>query len=1417
MKRGFSYILILFLLLVSCGRQSYDNTINSRVDSLYTELSAMRYSNILAFDSIATELHNIANGNNELEMVATNAMAYSAMMQMDYDHSVDLYSVVLKNSDCEIERLVADVGLMTLCYRVSANRAFFDYRSTALSRIRRIDEEFDYLSVNDKERFNRAKMEFGIVSVCYFSNLAMQNESNKVLEYIEQDMEYIKDIPLRLYAKMILCKNITDAQKLLSQLSLGINIAEKNNITWLEANYKLLLAISLRDSSMLQLFAKELPDRIISLQLQNTELQELPAILAKGAADAFECYGDEYMMIEALAVQASCNTRLERYNDALTLLSDAYNRITRYYQKESLDLSFSNIDSLLYCMDFEDLFVTNIDAGVYHVPECLLSVCRESSCAYAGLNNKELSDINREIYLNLLRTTRLNKHLESRVSIMEESIAGLRVTAIVVLILFVVLSLFLFFVHRQRMNRDRALSIQRKKLLKVSRLLLSSLPCDIEGKQQLLDAISILLNDNMCDFSGNTRFCFSETQYGGEFSYRASFDITYTNLNDSDKLYVVSEYPLDMDKESLITMLIPYIAVAVEEGMRLSDMSDEREKVEEMKRASAIYLAEHKCENILKRVSVSIVSNMRTFMDRISNELKNLTGELSAEDSKRKLQYVSELAEKLGDLNLILERWIKTRQGEVNLRIENFSVAELFAIIEKNKKMFEARGLELIIKQSSSVTKADKALTLFMINTLVDNAAKFTPIGGRVMLECIDGDGFVEISVTDTGIGMSESDVSRILEAKVYDASRIGEDNNLLKPKSKGSGFGLMNCKGIIEKYKKTDSLFTVCSFDISSNKGKGSRFSFRLPKGVLRCLLVLISFLPIQSVANNDVFERINECADSVFMSNVNGNYGESLIVAQEAFDLLNSYYRTEIGSDDTLSLYSGKAAELSWWRNSLFQDSLKEYIYYNILDIRNEVAVASLALGKWDCYNFNNNIYSTLYRLVHEDKDIANHYTTILQVSKRYEVAIAFASLLILLLLIYYMIIFVRHNIIEKTNERLVLDMNNRLLAVTAQSSRRSVKELAQNIVDELYACMGETMRIKEVTLLLNIGKEDETAITVAPSSNAHRGSDLYMRGVQESGELLVLSSGTIRIIPLFTMSNGERVSVGVLQVKTERPLSENEIISIEFVSNYLASVAYHSVARVASGYMALEELEDEAERIHYEENHLHVQNMVMDNCLSVIKHETVYYPNRIRELAEQALLAKTENKAVVADMCELMEYYSSIFGILSNCAIRELDGAGFKIKRVELSSLFYNAKQNAARLIKKSGLCVDVMCEETDAVVIADIDLVDYLFKQLFAVALNIKKNGKILLRAIDSGDFVTVEFYDNRYDLTNDEIADLFTPTKRNIESGNASVNAMEYLVAKEIIRLHEDYIGKHGGRMEARSDVSGTVILFTLPK
>lgn len=1406
------WLLAVVLLSVSCGRHSHAGGEMVPVDSLCMEMSKERYSDIEAYDTLIAELVSLPGINNETEMIAANAMAYSAMMHMDYNRSVELYVNVIDNSECEIERLVADVGMMTLCYRVSANRLFFDYRTSALARIRRIDEEYAYLTTGDKERFNRAKVEFATVSVCYFSNLSMSGEVEKVLSYLDNDLENVNDNYLRLYARMILANNVQDVSRRLSTLSLGLDIARKDSVKWLEGNYRLLLAISLRDSSMLRVFADEYPGRVAALLPEGSSLDELPRILAHEAVSNFEQYGDEYMIIEALAVEASCNIWIERYDDALVLLSGAYDRINGYYSRVYEGRDIFSTDSLFNEIE---LLVTNADSGVYNIPECLLSVCREASCAYAGLGDIDASVVNRDLYLELLRTTRLNKQFESRISAMDSKVARLEAVAVAVFALLVIFSLFLFFVYRRRLRREKSFSMQRKQLLSLCRMLLSSLPHDIDNKEQLLDAVSSMLNDKMDNFSGKTKFVFAPMDCSDALPYIYAVDIHYMNSSVCDRLTVASEEPLDDDKRSLVAMLVPYIAVSIEEGLRLSGISEEREKVEEMKRASAIYLTEHKRENVLKRVSVSIVSGMRPFMDRISNELNVLTSNLSADDTKRKLQYVSELTEKLDDLNVILERWIKTRQGELNLRIENFSLSSLFAIIEKNSKLFDARGISLMVKPADIAVKADKALTLFMINTLVDNAAKFTLEGGCVVLEAIEENDFVEIAVTDTGIGMSKDDVDRISGAKVYDASLIGADNDLMKPKSKGSGFGLMNCKGIIEKYRKAGPLFSVCSFDITSTKCVGSRFSFRLPKGLLRIILVLLSFLPLPMQAG-DLFVRLNEYADSVFMCNVNGNHEDAFVVAQEALDLLNGYYRKEVGGNDTLSLCSGNAAEISWWNQSVYPDSLREQVYFNILDIRNEVAIASLALNNWGAYRYNNFIYSTLYRLVDEDKGIAERYSEIRQVADRYQVAVALSCMLILLLFIYYIITLVRHNVIEKTNERLVLEMNGRLLKVATQSGRRTIEELAQNIVDEFYACMGETMRIKVVSLLLDAGKGSGQLIVSAPDGSVSARDGARLEHLFKSGESIVMPSGVERATTLYAVNDGERTQVGVLEVVTERPLSENESVSLELVANYLASVAYHSAVRVARGYMALEELEEEAERVSYEENRMHVQNMVMDNCLSMIKHETVYYPNRIRELAVQALSSVDGSVAAVADMRELMDYYSSVFGILSNCAVRELDSTGLKLTDVRLAVLFENARRYAIRLAKRRGVDIVVVYEDTDAVVKIDADLVDFLFEQLLSAAFKVEKNGTLLLRALEGDGLVKVELVDDRYVIPSDEAAELFTPTKRNVNDVGG-VNYMEYLVAKEIVRIHEDYTGKHGGRMEASSDVSGTVILFTLPK
>ena len=67
-----------------------------------------------------------------------------------------------------------------------------------------------------------------------------------------------------------------------------------------------------------------------------------------------------------------------------------------------------------------------------------------------------------------------------------------------------------------------------------------------------------------------------------------------------------------------------------------------------------------------------------------------------------------------------------------------------------------------------------------MLNTLADNARKFTPEGGEVTLSAQETDDYVEISVKDTGAGMSEEQLQHLFDPKPIRDSGSG-----------GHGFGL--------------------------------------------------------------------------------------------------------------------------------------------------------------------------------------------------------------------------------------------------------------------------------------------------------------------------------------------------------------------------------------------------------------------------------------------------------------------------------------------------------------------------------------------------------------------------------------------------------------------------------------------------
>lgn len=224
------------------------------------------------------------------------------------------------------------------------------------------------------------------------------------------------------------------------------------------------------------------------------------------------------------------------------------------------------------------------------------------------------------------------------------------------------------------------------------------------------------------------------------------------------------------------------------------------------------------CRYEESRSKIFLVNSIVPLIDRMIREVNSKEGNL---------EYASELTDKINEYNDILTEWIQMRQGELSLKIESFLLQPLFDIVGKAKSACMLKGIDFNVENTNLTVKADRILTLFMLNTLIDNSRKFTPSGGTIKVSAVEKDDYVEMSVEDTGKGLSQEELSTIFDHKVYD----------------GHGFGLMNCKGIIDKYKKISTRFSQAMISADSTIGKGSRFFFRLPKGKALTLILALAF----------------------------------------------------------------------------------------------------------------------------------------------------------------------------------------------------------------------------------------------------------------------------------------------------------------------------------------------------------------------------------------------------------------------------------------------------------------------------------------------------------------------------------------------------------------------------------------------
>lgn len=498
----------------------------------------------------------------------------------------------------------------------------------------------------------------------------------------------------------------------------------------------------------------------------------------------------------------------------------------------------------------------------------------------------------------------------------------------------------------------------------------------------------------------------------------------------------------------VLSILVVALAILIHFHRKKKDKYKHNERLEELGenlQALSLQTEDALRINVEQHAKVTYAENIMPLIDRMLHSVEN-----ASKSGIGNLEYVSDVCKSILEYNAQLTSWVQLRKGQVSLHVETFPLQSLFSIIKMNVKSFNTKGVRLSVQDTDISIKADKVLTLFLINTIVDNARKYTPEGGEVVVsaaKCESFDGYAEVSIEDSGKGMTQEQADHLFDYGTI----IDQKEDLTEQKS--HGFGLMNCRGIMDRYRKTSELFSHCEIKAESEKGKGTRILFRLPIAVRATLVVLLAMLPAFSFANkNNSVE--SAWADSVYNANVEGRYAEAISYADSCFRSINKSYRTlkGVNVNDTLTItYNG--AELRWWTKKVAVD------YDIIIYVRNEVAVSALALNDWDLYNANNKAYTKLYKECSQDSTLSTYCATMERTENTNNLAMVVLVLLFLGLVAVFWLFYVRDVLHNRRNlDQICREKEENIVKMTRERDRLYV---SNNVIDNtLSALKHETM---------------------------------------------------------------------------------------------------------------------------------------------------------------------------------------------------------------------------------------------------------------------------------------------------------------------------------------------------------------------
>ena len=266
----------------------------------------------------------------------------------------------------------------------------------------------------------------------------------------------------------------------------------------------------------------------------------------------------------------------------------------------------------------------------------------------------------------------------------------------------------------------------------------------------------------------------------------------------------VKEY---LNRETLTSKMVTELE-KVEDIVRYRLAENEREKQELQEMISEIT---HQIKTPL--------SNIRMYCEMIGENASSGSGEtiLRQTDSSLLRQYSATVGDQLDRLDFMLNALIRSSRLEtsmIRLQLENNKVLNTIAIAVNNVfQKAEEKKTEIRVGCRSTIEVChDPKWTAEAIENLLDNAIKYTPENGKIQIDVVPGEMYVEIQVKDTGCGIAADEVNEIFK-RFYRGKAVS--------RVEGLGLGLYLAQKIIT--------LQGGFLSVHSEPGNGSCFSIHL------------------------------------------------------------------------------------------------------------------------------------------------------------------------------------------------------------------------------------------------------------------------------------------------------------------------------------------------------------------------------------------------------------------------------------------------------------------------------------------------------------------------------------------------------------------------------------------------------------